>query len=111
MGHRCLTNQNISLEPNDGTMEKMRLTATATVFLLIILASTIIFLTTQTPHSTNAPIYSYNVEKTYLHNPQAFTEGLVFDGNFLIESNWTQRRLITKKNKPPNRTSHPKHKP
>jgi glutamine cyclotransferase len=32
------------------------------------------------------PVYSYQVINTYLHDPQAFTQGLVFHAGFLYES-------------------------
>ena len=31
------------------------------------------------------PVYTYKVVNTYPHDPQAFTQGLVFDNGFLYE--------------------------
>ena len=35
---------------------------------------------------TKAPLQSVRIVKTYPHDPQAFTQGLLFDGGFLYES-------------------------
>ncbi|MCW4025468.1 MAG: glutaminyl-peptide cyclotransferase [Candidatus Bathyarchaeota archaeon] len=67
-------------------MEKIRLVATVTVFLLIILVSSIIFLSTPEPQSITTPIYSYTVQQTFPHSTNSFTEGLTFDENYLLES-------------------------
>lgn len=37
-------------------------------------------------HHTEVPVYGYKVIKTYPHDTQAFTEGLVLEGNYLYES-------------------------
>jgi glutamine cyclotransferase len=68
-------------------MKKICLTAIITVFLIIILAASIIFLSTQNiKPATSAKIYSYTIIQTFPHNVQAFTEGLTFDNNSLLES-------------------------
>jgi len=42
---------------------------------------------TPTPSTSNgAKTYTYKIVKTYPHDPNAFTEGLVFDNGFLYES-------------------------
>jgi glutaminyl-peptide cyclotransferase len=40
---------------------------------------------TQTP-SNSPTLYTYNIIQTYPHDPNAFTEGLVFDNGYLYES-------------------------
>jgi glutaminyl-peptide cyclotransferase len=39
-----------------------------------------------TPKPAALPIYSYDIVKTYPHDPKAFTQGLVFRDGFLYES-------------------------
>ena len=36
--------------------------------------------------STNVPVYTYEIVKTYPHDGDAFTQGLIFKNNFLYES-------------------------
>lgn len=38
------------------------------------------------PAGSSIPIYSYEIVKTYSHDPQAFTQGLFFKDGFLYES-------------------------
>jgi len=41
---------------------------------------------TQGGHPLSAPVYGYKIIKTYPHDPQAFTEGLIYLNGFLYES-------------------------
>lgn len=38
------------------------------------------------PSASRAPVYSYTVVRTFPHDRQAFTQGLVYEGGFLYES-------------------------
>ena len=38
------------------------------------------------PSVDNPPVYSFEIVKTYPHDPAAFTQGLIFAGGFLYES-------------------------
>ncbi len=42
--------------------------------------------TNVTKSSSNVPVYTYEIVKTYPHDPKAFTEGLFFYNGFLYES-------------------------
>ncbi|MGO4776944.1 glutaminyl-peptide cyclotransferase, partial [Lysobacter sp. 2RAB21] len=43
------------------------------------------------------PVYSYKVVATYPHDPQAFTQGLIFRGGFLYESTGLNGRSSVRK--------------
>lgn len=46
---------------------------------------------------THAPVYSYRVVATYAHDPQAFTQGLIFRDGFLYESTGLNGRSSVRK--------------
>jgi glutaminyl-peptide cyclotransferase len=82
-------------------MRKMLSAALAFVLFVLVLSGGIIFLISQNgkPNSeTLVQQYTYFIVNTYPHDPNAFTEGLVYDGGFLFEStglfgNSTLRRV------------------
>lgn len=47
--------------------------------------------------SSNVPIYTYEIVKTYPHDPNAFTEGLFFYNGFLYESTGEEGRSELRK--------------
>jgi glutamine cyclotransferase len=57
--------------------------------LFILLGGALVFALLNLPgclfSGNGVPIYSYNIVNTYPHDPDAFTEGLVFDDGFLYE--------------------------
>ena len=54
--------------------------------------------TTPTPvKSGPAPVYTYDVVKSYPHDPNAFTEGLYFKDGFLYESTGEQKKSSLRK--------------
>lgn len=54
-------------------------------------------ITVTSPISGPTPIYTYTVVNVYPHDPQAFTEGLVFDHDTLYESTGLQGRSNLRK--------------
>jgi glutamine cyclotransferase len=65
-----------------------RLSRTSTIWLLMLLGAAFVFTCLGLPGCSNSdgvPVYSYNIVNTYPHDPDAFTEGLVFDDGFLYE--------------------------
>jgi glutaminyl-peptide cyclotransferase len=65
-----------------------RLSRTSTIWLLMLLGGAFVFTCLGLPACSNSdgvPVYSYNIVNTYPHDPDAFTEGLVFEDGFLYE--------------------------
>jgi glutaminyl-peptide cyclotransferase len=51
------------------------------------------------PVHAAVPVYSYEIVKTYPHDPQAFTEGLFYLNGFLYESTGLERQSSIRKEK------------
>jgi len=66
-------------------MKKLYQIASICIVLILVFIITIAIFNNQTSNEL-APTYTYQVIKTYPHDVNAFTEGLVFDGGFLYES-------------------------
>jgi glutamine cyclotransferase len=58
------------------------------VAILVLSASTLVFLNSNKPSTNSSAVthYTYTVVNTYPHDPNAFTEGLVYSDGFLYES-------------------------
>ncbi len=50
-----------------------------------------------TPRSTPLPVYGYEIVKTYPHDPNAFSQGLLFHNGFLYESTGQERQSSVRK--------------
>ena len=68
-----------------------RVTLAAVLFVLVVLVASgigvILLNSEQTPANSDSPtLYTYHIVKTYPHDTDAFTEGLVFNNGILYES-------------------------
>jgi glutamine cyclotransferase len=68
-------------------MKKLRLIGILVLTAVFLLSLAVVVVLNEKPAGSSTPItYNYEVIKTYPHDPDAFTEGLVFSNNFLYES-------------------------
>ena len=68
-------------------MDKLRLIGVSVLTIVLMLSLVIVVVLNEKPVSSSTPInYTYEVIKAYPHDPDAFTEGLVFSDGFLYES-------------------------
>lgn len=61
--------------------------------------SLLLFALVSLPVHAAVPVYSYEIVKTYPHDPQAFTEGLFYLNGFLYESTGLERQSSIRKEK------------
>ena len=59
--------------------------------------SLLLFALVSLPVNAAVPVYSYEIVKTYPHDPKAFTEGLFYLNGFLYESTGLERQSSIRK--------------